>query len=417
MKKAQSFLTLLVIVVGLCVVTGSCKKKKTQEVIPETLAQVSTSPITSITDLTAIAGGALISEGSSSVIEAGICFDTLREPRIDKGVKVQSTAIGNYTCAITGLKHYTTYYVRAYATNELGTSYGTEVSFKSADNWAKQSITSSGVTSNCMKANGNKLYMGTNSGVYYSPDGGDTWQQLGLSTSTVDAIAVQGNTIVAGLKGHEIYKSVDNGLTWTKIFDAIAAPNIYDILIKDNTIYTCETSAVYVSTNMGSTWVKTKPADQVQFIRLAYCNNTIYVYGAGTIVYKSTNNGATWLTTTTLLIYDQPGYFYDFDCTENNIYITTGKGMYFSSDAGVNWNLKSDVPAYGSAISVSGNEIFSFTNASIGGFISSDNGNTWKAVTRKGLGTLSYFTDVLVCNSAFYIYVNTGNGFLYRYRR
>ncbi len=413
--KAQSILLPFALILALSFFSA-CKKKKPANV-QISFAQVSTSPVTGITDISAIAGGAVLTEGSSAVVETGVCFDTLPEPRINKGVTVKSTALGNYTCALSGLKSYTTYYLRAYASTALGTSYGAEITFRTSDNWVKQKSASSPLQVNCMKASGNNLFMGTQYGVYYSSDGGENWQNVGLNTSTVMAIAVQGNTVVAGLSDHAIYKSIDNGTTWTKIFSEIAAPFIMDILIVDNVIYTCETEVVYISKDLGATWQKTKPADYVQFTRLAYSKNTVFAYGPGPLLFRSIDQGATWEQAPRLLVFDISGYNYDFDCTDTRLLMSTSKGMYFSSDAGSTWQQQPDLPSLGSAISVSGTDIFSFVNTNVGGSISTDSGGTWSQVTKKGFSTQYSITDAVICPKAMFVYNSYGKADFYRYRR
>lgn len=404
------------LLVGSLAVTN-CKKKQTETESAQTLAQVSTSPVTAVTDLTALSGGSIISEGSSPVSEAGICWDTLPGPTVNKGVTVKSASTGNYTCAINGLKRYTTYFVRAYAINGNGTSYGSETSFRSADVWTKQAVGPQGTVISCLKSNGNKLYMGTNKGVFYSPDGGESWQSVGPTSFSVFAIAVHDNTIFAALSDHSIYRSNDNGATWTKVFTEISGPTVTDILIKDNFIFTCEYDGVYVSSNNGSTWVKTKPSVPAQYVRLVSCANTVYVLASGSYVYKTIDNGINWIPTTDIIVADPPGYRSDMDCVENTLLVSTGQGIRYSNNAGGSWNKYNDLPSTSMAISVSGPVIFTYVNTSVGLNISYDKGSTWTEFSKKGIGTISYLSDVLICDKSIYVYSDQGVGILYRYRR
>jgi hypothetical protein len=91
---------------------------------------ITTTPITSITDITATGGGNVTSDGGASVTARGICWDTSINPNIVGGeLTTDGTGTGSFISSLTDLSASTTYYVRAYATNSVGTSYGDNVSF------------------------------------------------------------------------------------------------------------------------------------------------------------------------------------------------------------------------------------------------------------------------------------------------
>ncbi len=74
-------------------------------------------------------GGILVSDGGSFVIEKGVVFGTAPNPTISHNLLTNGSGLGSFTSTLTGLTTQTTYYVRAYATNIFGTSYGNEFSF------------------------------------------------------------------------------------------------------------------------------------------------------------------------------------------------------------------------------------------------------------------------------------------------
>jgi len=93
------------------------------------LPRIITAEISSINQTSAICGGYIISEGSSEVISKGICYSTSTDPTIQEDSITIDSGVRNFTTTLTGLELNTTYYVRAYATNSLGTSYGKTKSF------------------------------------------------------------------------------------------------------------------------------------------------------------------------------------------------------------------------------------------------------------------------------------------------
>ena len=95
-----------------------------------TLAE--TTAVTSITGATASSGGNITSNGGASITARGVCWSTTTSPTADDSKTSDGSGSGIFTSDITGLTATTTYYVRAYATNSVGTNYGSEVSFTTA---------------------------------------------------------------------------------------------------------------------------------------------------------------------------------------------------------------------------------------------------------------------------------------------
>ena len=93
------------------------------------VAEISTNNVSDITPTTAVCGGNITSDGGLQVTERGVCWSTSHNPTIYNNRTIDGSGIGNFTSNITGLTDGTTYYVRAYATNEMGTAYGEEKSF------------------------------------------------------------------------------------------------------------------------------------------------------------------------------------------------------------------------------------------------------------------------------------------------
>ena len=90
---------------------------------------VTTTQVTNITQTTATGGGNVTADGGASVTARGVCWSTSHNPTVSGSHTTNGTGTGSFTSSITGLTANTTYYVRAYATNSVGTAYGSEVSF------------------------------------------------------------------------------------------------------------------------------------------------------------------------------------------------------------------------------------------------------------------------------------------------
>ncbi|MCX6278584.1 MAG: hypothetical protein NT004_10850, partial [Bacteroidetes bacterium] len=90
---------------------------------------VSTQFITSITQTTAQGGGHVTADGGSAVTHYGVCWSDNPDPTIGNSKTNDGSGIGLFTSNLTLLTPNTTYYVKAYATNSVGTAYGNQVVF------------------------------------------------------------------------------------------------------------------------------------------------------------------------------------------------------------------------------------------------------------------------------------------------
>ena len=90
---------------------------------------VTTTAATAITTTTATTGGNVTGDGNSPVTARGVCYGTITNPDITGPLTTDGTGTGVFVSSLTGLTPGTLYHVRAYATNSIGTSYGTQVSF------------------------------------------------------------------------------------------------------------------------------------------------------------------------------------------------------------------------------------------------------------------------------------------------
>ncbi len=89
------------------------------------LPSVTTSNFSDVKGNSAKAGGSVTNNGGSAITAQGLCWSTSPNPTTANGVNTSFTAV------MSVLSPNTVYYVRAYATNLAGTSYGNEISFNS----------------------------------------------------------------------------------------------------------------------------------------------------------------------------------------------------------------------------------------------------------------------------------------------
>ena len=96
---------------------------------PIVIPTVTTTTITSIGLTLAVSGGNVTSDGGGSVTARGVCWASTANPTILNNLSSNGTGTGIFISNLTPLIKGSTYYVRAYATNSIGTAYGTQVIF------------------------------------------------------------------------------------------------------------------------------------------------------------------------------------------------------------------------------------------------------------------------------------------------
>lgn len=95
------------------------------------LPTLTTTTVSGITTNAAVSGGTITADGGGTITARGVVWSTSQNPTIVVTTKTSDgTGTGSYTSNLTNLTQNTTYYLRAYATNSAGTSYGNEISFR-----------------------------------------------------------------------------------------------------------------------------------------------------------------------------------------------------------------------------------------------------------------------------------------------
>ena len=77
----------------------------------------------------------MTSDGGATVTERGVCWGTSASPTTAGSHATASGTTGAFTAALSSLTPKTLYYVRMYATNSVGTTYSTGVTFTTAGSW------------------------------------------------------------------------------------------------------------------------------------------------------------------------------------------------------------------------------------------------------------------------------------------
>jgi uncharacterized protein (TIGR02145 family) len=150
---------------------------------------ISSTAATGITRISASSGGNITSNGGSTVTVSGVCWGTTHNPSISGSFTTDGNASGTYSSSISGLSPGTLYYVRAYATNGVGTAYGNEISFTT------NPITNPTVTTTAISSVASTT---ATSGGNITDDGGSAVTVLGVCWATTSTPTTGDNTTTDG---------------------------------------------------------------------------------------------------------------------------------------------------------------------------------------------------------------------------
>ncbi|MEI6090895.1 MAG: YCF48-related protein [bacterium] len=139
----------------------------------------------------------------------------------------------------------------AFSGNRLyaGTEGGIFLTTDDGENWSYKKTWLAAQKIQCLTVNGTDLFAGSSDGgLILSTDNGDTWREInnGLSTKSITSIVVKGNYVFAATLGDGVYLSKDYGLNWRAINSGFTYLFISSLVILDDGIYAaCQKNGVY----------------------------------------------------------------------------------------------------------------------------------------------------------------------------
>jgi hypothetical protein len=116
--------SLLWIGLSLSLILICCKKEETASI-----PQVQTNGFSGISYHSVLLNGAVLEEGGSAVSLRGFCYSANPGVELNDSVESAGFGPGEFSSAISGLRSGRIYYYRAFATNGIGTAFGSEMSF------------------------------------------------------------------------------------------------------------------------------------------------------------------------------------------------------------------------------------------------------------------------------------------------
>ena len=227
---------------------------------------VNTAEITDITNNGAKCGGNVTTNGGSAVTDKGICYSKTANPTTS-GLHISGgSGIGSFTCTLTSLDQSTTYYIRAYATNSIGTAYGEQKTFVTN---GPPTVTTVGVTNV-------SAYHATCSGNIYL-DGGASVTERGVCFSLAPNPTINNSIVTSGAGTGSFTCTITDLTNNTKYYVRAYAMNSYGVAYGEEVSFTTE---VFPTFQYGGHTYQVAPGldTRVSWSSAnSYCNNlTLY---------------------------------------------------------------------------------------------------------------------------------------------
>ena len=210
--------------------------------------------------------------------------------------------------------------------------------YKSTDNGQNWVVINSGMNVGfiwSLQVVGNNIFAATENGVYKYD--GSTWTITALTGTDVHALASYNGTIYAGTWGAGIFKSDDNGASWTEINNGLDNTLVQSLVINSNGEIFAGTAGggLYKSSDNGANYTKLTCGYEFIWALGITSNNTLFAGSYGDGLYRSTDNGATFTKVSSLTV---PFIYSIVVDASNKIYVASwASGVYTSTDNGNTW--------------------------------------------------------------------------------
>jgi len=260
-------------------------------------------------------------------------------------------------------------------------------------------------------ASGNNIFVGVeHNGVYRSTNNGISFTQTALNNRNVGAVAVNGNYIFAGTDFDSsftayIYLSTNNGINWSQSFSNESSFSSFTVCGGYVFAGTFE-NGIYKSANNGTSWTKTCNEWCSELVSSG--NNIIEGYSG---IFLSANYGGSWTCISNDdSIFWGDKYVMSIAASDNRIF--TGLELsyvYLTTNNGTNWR-PTGLSGCIYALAISGNNIFAGEGEGLGGVkVSTNNGTNWVDRSEGGLQCVN-----CLCIANNYIFAGTDLHGVYR---
>lgn len=252
----------------------------------------------------------------------------------------------------------------------------------------------------------NQLYAATEKGIFKSTDTGSNWILSDSTISNVNKIIFNQQDHIFAATNYGVFSSTNSGANWVNLIwnyadvvDINAGPNGNIFATSDDLN---SQSALWRSTDLGSTWMNVLTIDTVIFCIRINSQNQIYAGSAKGVLYSS-NNGTNW---SYIGLGSEQVNAIRFN-SNNYIFCATNHGVFYSTNNGAVWSNITPVTSDYRSIAIDNNDRIYCGNISSQIWKSTNNGSNWNLVYTVPYSAYIY---TIATNSIGDVYA-AGNGF------
>ncbi|MFH0734041.1 MAG: T9SS type A sorting domain-containing protein [bacterium] len=263
---------------------------------------------------------------------------------------------------------------------------------------------------------GDNILVGTvEAGIYFTPDGGDTWgtKNNGLTNLVVRAIINKQNEILfAGTLGGGVFSSINGGNSWDSRSNGITDFNVMTLNLFGSVVFAGTNAAgIFKSTDDGVSWQSANTGlSNLRIPIIASNESTLFAGTHGSGMFRSFNNGDNWEPINNGL---GDNIVVRSIIVENNVvFAGTATGVFRSTNNGTSWQaVNSGLPFATITGLAKYNDLILAGTDYHGVYVSSDNGDYWVAAN-EGLGN-AHVKSFLFTKEMVYM-TTYGSGFFRR---
>lgn len=261
--------------------------------------------------------------------------------------------------------------------------------------WVKTNLPNGGTITSIAVAGNNVFAVGSEgSGLFKSVNEGITWTQVntGLANLRPSSIVVKGSNIFIGTSFNGVFISNLNGDNWVPINNGLTDQVVFSLAVKDNFIFAgTQTGGIFRSNNNGLTWTSVNsglpPNNKIE--SLVIFGNRVYagISRSATTgildnggVYFSNNDGDSWTSGNNSILVNANGVE-ALTVNSKGIFVGTQGGLFKSIDEGNNWISINNgfPPSQIRYLATSGNNVF-VGSFNFGVYLTSNSGATWASI-------------------------------------
>ncbi len=281
--------------------------------------------------------------------------------------------------------------------------------FLSNNSSAQWEMSSNGITGgvniNSLVSAGSYIFAGSQGeGVYRSSNNGASWTAVnnGLTQLSVYSLCVSGQSIFAGTY-LGLFKSTNFGAVWTPSGNGTAGSSIYTFTASGGTIFACGNAGLFKSNDDGANWTELTNGLPSDFGPTAIAVTGSGVLAGGEVsfggaMYKSTDGGCNWAISSNGLT---SGHITCLAVSGSYVFAGTIAGVYVSANEGANWVAANGGLSglfFANTLYSSGGNVFLGTNPNGGLFLTTNNGSSWLD-KNQGFSGPQYVRSIVVSNN------------------